>query len=98
MNAILKAVLLGLEHTAAATVPGGALVDTAVHEIVDHSVPREQGIVDAIQAGFSEIQTFKPEMIADPILFNTGVVEAHDAFQKIRASLVQATPAPAPAP
>ncbi len=92
MNDIIKGILKGLEQVGRQVVPGGAAVDDAVHGIVNakDAKEREDAIVEAVMAELTQIETIKPEMIADPVMFNAGLVEAHDAFTKIKSSLKKA--------
>lgn len=84
-----KAVLKGLEQTATVLVPGAAPIDAAVHEVIQAKTgaDREKAIIDSVMAGVNELEFFKPDAIEDPTLFNQGIVEAHDAFDKIQRSL-----------
>lgn len=88
-----KAVLLGIGHVAepvaAEVVPGGQVIDGAVHAIIDAKTgaDKEQAILLSISAGLATMEAIKPDMIADPILFNKGIVDAHNAFDEISKAI-----------
>lgn len=86
MNSILKGILKVVEVGAASTVPGGAVVDSAVHAAID-SHGSEASIENAALVGLEEMETLKPEMIADPVTFNAEAQVAHDAIVKMIACI-----------
>jgi hypothetical protein len=89
MNKILSGILKVVEAGAVSVVPGAVVIDTAVHSVVDHK-GSEQSIENAVLAGLQELETLKPETIADPATFNANIQIAHDAI--IRAIAAVKTP------
>lgn len=88
-----KSVLLGIVHVAEPiainAIPGAAAVDLAIHESISAKTgtEKEQAIIDSISASLNELQIFKPDTIGDIVLFNKGLVDAHNAFDEISKSL-----------
>lgn len=84
-----KAVVNAVLHIAEPLVPGAAEADAAIHAAIDAKTgtERERAIIDAALAGLATAETFKPELIPNPALFHEGVIEAHEAADKIRRAL-----------
>lgn len=91
IKAILKSIGIIAEDVAANAVPGGQAVDTAVHEVIAAKNPtdREKAIIDSVNAGLGEVETFDPSLIYNKDLFNQGVLDAHKAFDEIKQAITK---------
>jgi hypothetical protein len=88
MNKILKGILKVVEAGAVAAVPGGAIVDGAVHAAID-AHGSEASVEAAVLSALQGLETLKPELIANPSVFNANIQIAHDAIVRAIGALKQ---------
>lgn len=87
MNAILKNILQVAEVVAASSVPGGQVVDKAIHGIVEHKGSTDENILDAAEGAIQVIEGIKGTDIADEVKFRAGVATLEAGFKLVRESL-----------
>ncbi len=87
MNKILKNMLQVAEAIAVNSVPGGQVVDTAVHNIVEHKGDKDSNILDAAEGAIQVIEGIKGTDIADEVKFRAGCATLEAGFKLVRESL-----------
>lgn len=99
MNDRLKNILKIVESVAAASVPGGQMVDGAVHQIIASKGKSDSGYLDAAQGAIQVVEEIDGEDIADEMQFRTGVAMVEAGIKMIRGALKSGRPSdgtPAP--
>lgn len=96
MNDALKNILKVAEAVAAASVPGGQIVDSAVHGIVASHGKSDVAYLDAAEGAIQVIEGIKGEDIADEVQFRAGVATLEAGFKLIRGSLASGKTSTAP--
>ena len=104
MNDVVKRILGVAEAVAASAVPGGAIVDSAVHGIVTAVQGKDEEAIwaaaeQAIQGGIQAAESIKGTEIADEAGFAAGVALLHQAEQtaKMGEALIRKSLKAAPA-
>lgn len=87
MNKILGAMLKTAETIAVASVPGAAMVDAAVHGIVEHKGGVDGNVLDAAEGAIKAVEAFKGAEIADEVSFRAGCATIEAGFKLVHASL-----------
>jgi hypothetical protein len=92
MNAVLKAILQGVEtvgvQVAGAQLgPAPAMIDGAIHRIVEHKGDDVESSIDAATAALQLVERIHGADVADEVQFRAGLLMAEAAFKQIRASL-----------
>lgn len=90
MNKIISGLLKVVEAGAVTVIPGAAVVDSAVHSVVENK-GSEESIESAVLAGLQELELLKPETIADPATFNANMQIAHDAVVRAIGAIKKPT-------
>jgi hypothetical protein len=98
MNDILKNILLISEKVAAASLPGGAIIDNAVRNIIDSKGKNPDAIGDLSLGVIQSMEGFKKEDIADEVQFRAGVMVLQTGFKMIHDSLKKPVVNPVTAP
>jgi len=86
MNPVLKNILEVLEKVGASQIPGGMVIDKAVHDLVDHKDIVSE-IPDLGQAVIQAVEAIKEDNIGDEVKFRAGVADLVAGFQLIKESL-----------
>lgn len=91
MNQVLKSILLnvakGAEQAAASAVPGGAMIDGAVHGIIEHKGDVQTNVLDAAEGAIKAVEEIKGAEIVNEVQFRAGVAVVESGLGMIRASL-----------
>jgi hypothetical protein len=92
MNKVLAAILTGVEKTAAAAVPGGTAIDSAIHGLVKHDGDVNTNILNAAEGAIQAVEAIKEAEIIDEVKFRAGVATIEAGLSLVRQAL-KVTPA-----